>query len=89
MMEEKGLKILAFAYTEAFGGVATTELDNLITGPESAKGLKLRTPGGMFTPETMKAIGASSVTITVAEAVTALQQKVVDGTMTTNLCISS
>ncbi|WP_203556974.1 TRAP transporter substrate-binding protein [Bacillus sp. B15-48] len=83
MMEEKGLKILAFAYTEAYGGIATTELDNLITVPESAKGLKLRTAGGMLGSETIKAIGASSVTITTAEIITALQQKLVDGLLTT------
>ena len=83
MMEEKGLKILAFGYSEGYGGVATTELDNLITGPEDAKGLKLRTPGGMLGPETVKAMGASSVSITTADMVTALQQKIVDGTVAT------
>ncbi|MBM4761826.1 TRAP transporter substrate-binding protein [Bacillus sp. B15-48] len=83
MMEEKGLKVLSLGFVDMFGSVYTTDTDNLVTGPESAKGLKLRTPGGIIGPETAKAIGASSVTIAGTELVTALQQKVVDGLLTT------
>lgn len=82
-MEERGLKVLAFGFVDMFGSVYTTDADNLVTGPDSAKGLKLRTPGGMIGPETAKAIGASSVTIAGAEVVTALQQGTVDGLLTT------
>jgi TRAP-type C4-dicarboxylate transport system substrate-binding protein len=88
MMEEKGLKILSFGFVDMFGSVYTTDLDNLVTGPESANGLKLRTPGGMIGPETAQAIGASSVTIAGAEVITALQQKTVDGLLTTPIYAS-
>ena len=87
-MEEKGLKILSFGFVDMFGSVYTTDTNNLVTGPESAKGLKLRTPGGMIGPETAKAIGASGVTIAGAEVITALQQKTVDGLLTTPIYAS-
>ncbi|MBM4761825.1 TRAP transporter substrate-binding protein [Bacillus sp. B15-48] len=87
-MEEKGLKILSFGFVDMFGSVYTTDVANLVTGPDSAKGLKLRTPGGMIGPETAKAVGASSVTIAGAEVVTALQQNTVDGLLTTPIYAS-
>lgn len=82
-MEEKGLKVISLSFVDMFGSVFTASKDNLITSPESAKGLRLRTPGGMMGPETAKAIGASSMTIAGAEVITALQQGVVDGLLTT------
>ncbi|MRG84873.1 TRAP transporter substrate-binding protein [Salinibacillus xinjiangensis] len=85
LMEEEGLKVISLGFTDMFGSVFTTSVDNLVTGPESAEGLKLRTPGGMIGPETAKAIGASSTTIAGSEVVTALQQNVVDGLLTTPL----
>lgn len=87
-MNEKGVKILSFGFVDMFGSVYTADPDNLVTGPESAKGLKLRTPGGMIGPETVKAIGASSVTIAGAEVITALQQGTVDGLLTTPIYAS-
>lgn len=83
LMEDKGLKVLAFSFVDMFGSVFTTDTENMVSGPDSAKGLRLRTPGGMIGPETVKAIGASSMTIAGAEVITALQQKVVDGLLTT------
>lgn len=88
MMEDKGLKILSFGYVDMFGSVYTTDAKNLVTGPDSAKGLKLRTPGGMIGPATAEAIGASSMTIAGSEVITALQQKTVDGLLTTPIYAS-
>lgn len=87
-MEEKGIKVLSLGFVDMFGSVYTTDEKNLVTGPDSAKGLKLRTPGGLIGPETAKAIGASSMTIAGAEVITALQQKTVDGLLTTPIYAS-
>lgn len=88
MMEDKGIKILSFGYVDVFGSVYTTDQKNLVTGPDSAKGLKLRTPGGMIGPATAEAIGASAMTIAGSEVITALQQKTVDGLLTTPIYAS-
>ncbi|MBM4763667.1 TRAP transporter substrate-binding protein [Bacillus sp. B15-48] len=85
LMEEKGLKVISLNFVDMFGSVFTTSTDNMITTPESANGLKLRTPGGLIGPETVKAIGASGMTIAGSEVITALQQGVVDGLLTTPL----
>ncbi|MBU8906239.1 TRAP transporter substrate-binding protein [Desertibacillus haloalkaliphilus] len=83
MMEERGLKILSLGFVDMFGSVYTTDANNLVTGPESAEGLRLRSPGGLIGPETVSAMGASSVTIAASEVTTALQQGIVDGLLTT------
>lgn len=82
-MEEKGVKILGIGYVDSFGAIFTS--NKKVTDVGSAKGLRIRAPGGIITPETMKALGASSMTIAGAEAITALQQGVVDGLLTTPL----
>jgi TRAP-type C4-dicarboxylate transport system substrate-binding protein len=82
-MEEKGVKVLGMVYNDYFGSIFTNDKDKLITDVESAKGLKVRTPGGNISPETLSLMGASGVTIAGAEAITALQTGVVDGTLTT------
>lgn len=87
-MEERGLKVLAYAYTGTFGALFTNDANKEITNPESAKGLKIRTPGGIITPETVKSLGASSMTISGAEIIPALQQNVVDGLLTSALFAS-
>lgn len=84
-MEEKGIKVLGIGYIDIFGSLFTT--DQLVTDVDSAKGLKVRSAGGIITPETIKALGASSVTISGAEAITAMQQGVVDGTLTTPMYV--
>lgn len=76
-MEERGVKILAFAYVDYHGILFNN--GKQVTDVNSAKGLKLRSPGGIITPETIKSFGASSMTIAGAEAITAIQQGVVDG----------
>ncbi|MEC1524998.1 TRAP transporter substrate-binding protein [Neobacillus niacini] len=87
-MEERGLKVLAYAYTGTFGALFTNDINKEITNPESVKGLKIRTPGGIITPETVKSLGASSMTISGAEIIPALQQNVVDGLLTSALYAS-
>ncbi|MBU8906240.1 TRAP transporter substrate-binding protein [Desertibacillus haloalkaliphilus] len=83
VMEERGLKVLSLSFIDMFGSVYTTDSNNLVTGPNSAAGLRLRSPGGLIGPETVSAMGASSVTIAGAEVITALQQGIVDGLLTT------
>ncbi len=82
MMEEKGLKVLSLDFIDMFGSIYTNDANKPVTGPDSVKGLKLRTPGGLIGPETVKAISASSMTIAGTEVITALQQGVVDGLLT-------
>ncbi|WP_216829867.1 TRAP transporter substrate-binding protein [Alkalihalobacterium elongatum] len=82
MMEAKGLKVLSLDFIDMFGSIYTNDESKLVTGPESVKGLKLRTPGGLIGTETVKALGASSMTIAGTEVITALQQGVVDGLLT-------
>lgn len=82
-MEENGLKVLSLGFVDTFGSIYTTDAKNAVTGPDSVQGLKLRSPGGLIGPETLDALGASSVTIAGAEVITALQQKLVDGLLTT------
>ena len=80
---ENGLKVLSLGFVDMFGSVYTTDASNIVTGPDSVQGLKLRSPGGLIGPETLDALGASSVTIAGAEVITALQQNLVDGLLTT------
>ena len=53
-----------------------------IRGIRDFKGLKLRNPPGWMMAKIMDNLGASNVTISIAEFTTALQQGMVDGTMT-------
>jgi TRAP-type C4-dicarboxylate transport system substrate-binding protein len=86
-MEEKGIKVLGMSYNDYFGSVFTADKDILIKNMESFKGLKIRTPGGIITPQTLKALGSSGITISGTEAITALQQGVVDGILTTPMYV--
>lgn len=79
MMEDKGVKVLSMSSTDMYGTVWTGKKDKLITNPESAKGLKIRVPGGPVASETLKTVGAAGTSIPGPELPTALQQGVVDG----------
>ncbi|MFS0577057.1 TRAP transporter substrate-binding protein [Sporosarcina sp. 179-K 3D1 HS] len=79
LMEEKGVKVLSMSSTDMYGTVWTGAEKNLITDPGSAKGLKIRVPGGPIASETLKMVGASGTSIPGPELPTALQQGVVDG----------
>lgn len=79
MMEEKGVKVLSMSSTDMYGTIWTGDEKNTITDPASAKGLKIRVPGGPIASETLKMVGASGTSIPGPELPTALQQGVVDG----------
>jgi TRAP-type C4-dicarboxylate transport system substrate-binding protein len=79
-MEEKGIKVLSIGSFDIFGSMFTRE--KAITDLESFNGLKVRTTGGFIMPATIEALGSNSITIVGTEAITALQQGVVDATMT-------
>ncbi|MBU8906232.1 TRAP transporter substrate-binding protein [Desertibacillus haloalkaliphilus] len=84
-MEDKGVKVLGFAYIDTFGSLFTN--NHSINDIDSVEGLRVRTPGGIITPETVEALGASSITVAGAEAITALQQGVVDGALSTPMYV--
>ncbi|MBM4763363.1 TRAP transporter substrate-binding protein [Bacillus sp. B15-48] len=81
-MEGKGLTVLGIAYTDIFGSVFTNDDSKLLSSQDNAKTLRVRSPGGIITPETIQALGGSSMTISGTEAITALQQGVIDGMLT-------
>ena len=85
MAEERGLKILSMGSTDLYATLWTAKEPKQIEGVETAKGLKLRTPGGTVAPNTLKAIEASGISIPGTELPTALQQGVVDGLITVPL----
>ena len=84
-MEEKGLKVLAHTTADDHSAVFMADPNSLVTNIDSLKGKKLRVTGGTIVPETLKAVGASGITINGSELSTALQQGVVDGLITTPL----
>lgn len=79
LMETKGVKVLSMSSTDMYGTIWTGDEKRVITSPESAKGLKIRVPGGPIASETLKLVGASGTSIPGPELPTALQQGVVDG----------
>lgn len=79
MMEEKGVKVLSMSSTDIYGTIWTGDEDEIVTDPASAKGMKIRVPGGPVAAETMKVVGGSGTSIPGPELPTALQQGVVDG----------
>src|SRR5699024_8845259 len=79
MMEEKGVKVLSMSSTDIYGTIWTRDEDEMITDPASAKGMKIRVPGGPVAAETLKGVGGSGTSIPGPELPTALQQGVVDG----------
>ncbi|MEI3610672.1 TRAP transporter substrate-binding protein [Pseudogracilibacillus sp. SO10305] len=79
MMEDKGIKVLSMSSTDMYGTVWTGKEGDLITDPKSAKGLKIRVPGGPVASEMLKTVGANGTSIPGPELPTALQQGVVDG----------
>ncbi|MCI6153381.1 MAG: C4-dicarboxylate TRAP transporter substrate-binding protein [Fusobacterium perfoetens] len=78
--EEKGIKVLSLDYTFGFRQIVTNKV---ITNPEDLKGVKLRVPASKLWIDTFNALGANPVAMPWSETVSALQQKVIDGTETT------
>lgn len=78
--EEKGIKVLSLDYTFGFRQIVTNKV---IKTPEDLKGVKLRVPASKLWIDTFNALGANPVAMPWSETVSALQQKVIDGTETT------
>lgn len=78
--EEKGIKVLSLDYTFGFRQIVTNKI---IETPEDLKGVKLRVPASKLWIDTFNALGANPVAMPWSETVSALQQKVIDGTETT------
>ncbi|MDO4690867.1 MAG: C4-dicarboxylate TRAP transporter substrate-binding protein [Fusobacterium sp.] len=78
--EEKGIKVLSLDFIFGFRHIVT---DKIIKEPEDLKGVKLRVPASKLWIDTFNALGANPVAMPWSETVSALQQKVIDGTETT------
>lgn len=78
--EEKGIKVLSLDFIFGFRQIVT---DKVIKSPEDLKGMKLRVPASKLWIDTFNAMGANPVAMPWSETVSALQQKVIDGTETT------
>lgn len=78
--EEKGIKVLSLDFIFGFRHIVT---DKVIKEPEDLKGIKLRVPASKLWIDTFNALGANPVAMPWSETVSALQQKVIDGTETT------
>ncbi|MGL4866325.1 MAG: C4-dicarboxylate TRAP transporter substrate-binding protein [Cetobacterium sp.] len=84
--EDKGIKVLSLDYIFGFRHIVT---DKKISEPEDLKGIKLRVPASRLWIDTFNALGANPVAMPWSETVSALQQKVIDGTETTYSFISN
>ncbi|QNM14924.1 C4-dicarboxylate TRAP transporter substrate-binding protein [Fusobacterium hominis] len=78
--EAKGIKVLSLDFIFGFRHIVTNEV---ITTPEDLKGVKIRVPASKLWIDTFNALGANPVAMPWSETVSALQQKVIDGTETT------
>ncbi len=78
--ETKGIKVLSLDYIFGFRHIVT---DKNIVEPEDLKGVKIRVPSSKLWIDTFNALGANPVAMPWGETVSALQQKVIDGTETT------
>jgi tripartite ATP-independent transporter DctP family solute receptor len=76
LSKEKGLMVLSFNY---YTGARNFVTKKGISTPEDLKGLKIRTPGSPVWQETIKALGASPVSLPWTETYPALEQGVIDG----------
>ena len=80
LAEEKGVKVLSWATTE-YPMLLFNNIKPIKTIAD-AEGLKIRSPGGVFTTRAAEVMGISPMTISGAEHPTALMQGVVDGSIT-------
>lgn len=78
--EAKGIKVLSLDYMFGFRHIVTGKE---IVEVEDLKGMKLRVPSSKLWIDTFNALGANPVAMPWSETVSALQQKVIDGTETT------
>ena len=78
--EEKGIKVLSLDFIFGFRNIVT---DKVIKEPSDLEGVKIRVPASKLWINTFNALGANPVAMPWSETVSALQQKVIDGTETT------
>jgi tripartite ATP-independent transporter DctP family solute receptor len=76
-LEEYGYKVLAFNWYQGARHVATRNVP--VKTPADLKGLKIRTTGSRVWQATVRAMGASPVSLEWAEVYPGLQQGVIDG----------
>ena len=74
--EEFGLKVISFAYVQGYRNVISNKA---VTKPEDLSGLKIRTAGAPIWQESIRAIGATPVSLARSEIYSAAQTKAIDG----------
>lgn len=76
-LEEKyGFKVLSFTWIQGFRHFMTNKP---VKTPEDLKGLRIRTPGTPVWQESVRALGATPVSLAFGDVYPALQQKAIDG----------
>ena len=76
LADENDIRILSFNW---FAGARHFLTNKPVKKPEDLKGLRIRTPGAPAWSESVKALGATPVTMGWTEVYTAVQQKAIDG----------
>jgi TRAP-type C4-dicarboxylate transport system substrate-binding protein len=76
LADENDIRILSFNW---FAGARHFLTNKPVKQPEDLKGLRIRTPGAPAWSESIRALGATPVTMGWTEVYTAVQQKAIDG----------
>lgn len=76
LADKYGLKVLSFAYVQGYRNVISNKE---VRKPEDLAGLKLRTAGAPIWQESVRAIGATPVSLARSEIYSAAQTKAIDG----------
>lgn len=76
LANEFGLKVLSFNWVQGFRHFVTNKP---IKNPDNLKGLRIRTPPAPIWQESVRALGATPVTMNFGDMYPALQQKAIDG----------
>lgn len=76
LADEFGIKILSFAYVQGYRNVICNQP---VHNPEELGGMKLRTAGAPIWQESVRAIGATPVSLARSEIYSAAQTKAIDG----------
>ncbi|HHW06135.1 MAG TPA: TRAP transporter substrate-binding protein DctP [Clostridia bacterium] len=76
LAEEHGIRVLSFNW---YDGPRHFLTNKPVTKPEDLKGQRIRTPGAPVWSESVKALGATPVSMPWTEVYTAVQQKAIDG----------
>lgn len=76
LVEEHGIRVLSFNW---YDGARHFLTNKPVTKPEDLKGVRIRTPGAPVWSESVKALGATPVSMPWTDVYTAVQQKAIDG----------